>query len=203
MSAKIKSTLRLAAVASFATFAALSVSNVAQAFGGPQMHGDSHACAQGGGMHGLSAPQFSQDPQKRTELLDARLNKLKAELKITAEQDKAWQDYAAKAKQLASALPSPATMSKPAAGAAPAPTSAPERLEQASAHLKQRLAYLEGMTGALKELYTALTPEQKVQADKHFQQMHQQRNKMSERHGMGSKRGMMQGGKPETSKPAQ
>jgi len=53
------------------------------------------------------------------------------------------------------------------AGAA-APESAPERLSQRAAFMKQRTAHLEAMSAALKSLYTVLTPEQKTIADHFF-----------------------------------
>ena len=40
--------------------------------------------------------------------------------------------------------------------------SAPERLAQRDAMLKQRLAQYEAMTAAFKDLYAALTPEQRI-----------------------------------------
>ncbi len=187
-------TSRLVVLATLSALGSLGISGAAHAERGPRMmNSDEHVCIHGQGMGGLQAG--GPDAQKRAEYLDARLNRLKSELKITAEQEKVWGEYAAKSKQLAEALP--ATKPAPAAGAAP--LSAPERLEQSTARIKQHLTYLEGMAGALKSLYAVLTPEQKAQADKHFMHMSQRRN-MGERGMM--KRGGPAPAKTEAAKPA-
>lgn len=49
--------------------------------------------------------------------------------------------------------------------------SAPERMSQHTEMMKQRLAGMETMANAVKDLYAILTPEQKAIADKHFQMM--------------------------------
>jgi Spy/CpxP family protein refolding chaperone len=50
--------------------------------------------------------------------------------------------------------------------------SAPERLAQRTAFMKQAVASMEARTAAVTELYGALTPEQKALADKQFARGH-------------------------------
>lgn len=50
--------------------------------------------------------------------------------------------------------------------------STPERLSQRAEFAKQRAASMEAMTAALKDLYAALTPEQKTIADQYFGRAH-------------------------------
>lgn len=101
-----------------------------------------------------SGPGFSP-----SAMVDGRLAALKSELKITADQDSAWQAFAAKAKQQAESRQ--AVRGQAAAQA----QTAPERLAQHAEFAKQRAASLDAMTAAVKDLYAALTPEQKAVAD--------------------------------------
>jgi Spy/CpxP family protein refolding chaperone len=48
-------------------------------------------------------------------------------------------------------------------------------MEKGIEFMKQRLSHMEVMLGALKDLYAALTPEQRAIADKHFSHMAKQR----------------------------
>jgi hypothetical protein len=93
---------------------------------------------------------------------EARLAYLKNALKITSDQEAAWNAYEAQVKERVQAMA--ATRGQMAAPA----ESAPDRLAQRSALMKQRAAGMEAMTGAVKDLYAALTPEQKTVADQHF-----------------------------------
>lgn len=109
-----------------------------------------------------------------------RLAALKSELKITAQQEAAWQAFAAKAAEQAKAMQAQHQqrlqgLDRPG----PAPVSAPERmaqhLDQMRQHLdqmKQHLANMESMQGAVKDLYAVLTPEQRALADQHFEHLH-------------------------------
>jgi Spy/CpxP family protein refolding chaperone len=93
---------------------------------------------------------------------DARLAFLKNELAITADQESAWQAFAKQTKQQAE------SMQALRAAAQAAAKTAPERLEQRAQFAKQRAANMEARSAALKDLYAALTPEQKAVADQHF-----------------------------------
>lgn len=99
----------------------------------------------------------------RAAAVEGHLAALKVELKITPDQDKAWQAFAATAKSQADAMIAHhAQMS----AQAPANQAAPERLAQRTALAKQGVAGMEAMTAAVKDLYGVLTPEQKTLADK-------------------------------------
>jgi protein CpxP len=132
--------------------------------GGPGMMGGNHPGAMGPGMFGggfgpgMKAGAWG-DPAAH---LDAHLAAMKTELKITADQESAWQAYAAQAKKQAESM-------QALHAQAPAATqSAPERLSQRAEFMKQSSARLEAMSAALKSLYTALTPEQRAIADQNF-----------------------------------
>lgn len=102
-------------------------------------------------------PQSAGDP---TAMVEGRLAYLKSELKITPAQETAWQGYAGKAKQQAEAMQALRTAMQGSTQA-----SAPERLALRTEMMKKRGEQMEGMTAALKDLYAALTPEQKAIAD--------------------------------------
>ena len=93
---------------------------------------------------------------------DAHLAFLKSELKITPEQEAAWQAYAGQMKQRAESMQ--ALFAQPGTPA----QSAPERASQRAEFAKQRAATMESASAALKNLYAVLTPEQKAIADQHF-----------------------------------
>jgi len=133
---------------------ALAVAAVthAQPFGGM---GPGFAHGMGPG-HG---PMANVDPAARA---DARLADLKAQLKITAEQDTAWQTFANAVKEQASGMQ--ALRAQMQAGSA----TAPERMAQRASVMQQRAAGMTTMTKAFDALYGVLTPEQKTIADQHF-----------------------------------
>lgn len=102
-------------------------------------------------------PQGFGDPSAMAE---GRLAYLKSELKITPAQENAWQAYTSKAKQQAEAMQALRTTMQGSTQA-----TAPERLALRTEMMKKRGEHMEGMTSALKDLYAALTPEQKAIAD--------------------------------------
>jgi len=125
--------------------------------GGPGMMG------YGGGMHhgmmrggprgfgpGAGAPAFN---------VDARLAALKTELKISSNQESAWNAYAAQVKKQSEAMQ--ALFAKAPAQA----QSAPERMAQRAEFAKVRATNMEAMSGVVKGLYATLTAEQKTLAD--------------------------------------
>jgi len=94
---------------------------------------------------------------------EARLAYLKSELKITAGQEAAWKTFADQARQQAEAMQAlRATMQGSTAA------TAPERLELRNQIMKKRQEQMEQSTVALKDLYAALTPEQKAIVDQRF-----------------------------------
>lgn len=95
---------------------------------------------------------------------EGRLAALKTELGITAEQDSAWQTFVKNAKQQFEKRQAWFAKMQDAQSAA----SVPERLERRNELMKQRQSEIEANTAALKDLYAALTPEQKAIADERF-----------------------------------
>lgn len=99
--------------------------------------------------------------------LQYRLTALKDDLKITPSQEKDWQDFAGKATEIGNR----AIAAREKIREKPEQT-VPERLDQRTQFMKQRLADMEQISAAAKKLYAALTPEQKAIADKELDGMH-------------------------------
>jgi hypothetical protein len=120
---------------------------------GPGMMGQGPGAGRGG--HGMWSNPAA--------MVEGHLAALKVELKITADQDKAWQAFTGKARQQAETMNARRTQLQ--SQASNANLSAPDRLAQRTEFMKQGLANMESMTAAVKDLYGALTPEQKTIAD--------------------------------------
>ncbi len=122
----------------------------------------------GPGMMGGHGPGYGTGPQARFGgyygNVDDHLAALKTQLGITAKQDAAWQAFAKNAKQQSENRQAWFAKMQQARSAA----SAPEFLAQRAEILKQREAEAEANATALKDLYAALTPEQKAIADQSF-----------------------------------
>jgi Spy/CpxP family protein refolding chaperone len=95
--------------------------------------------------------------------VEERLTKLHDELKLSPDQAAAWETFATQAKERAAQAradrPDPETWAK---------LSAPERLDQIAATMKERQADLEAMAQSLRTFYAVLTPEQQKIVDEHF-----------------------------------
>ncbi|MDE2367345.1 MAG: Spy/CpxP family protein refolding chaperone [Burkholderiales bacterium] len=113
-----------------------------------------------GGMHGSPGPGAHGAIGDMSASVAGRMADLKGELKITAAQEPAWQAFTSKVAEQAQAMQ--AQRRSLQAGDVPAP----DRMAQRTAFMKQRLAGMESMNAALKDLYGVLTPEQKAAADK-------------------------------------
>jgi hypothetical protein len=113
-----------------------------------------------GGPRGGFGPGAAATGQ--TERADARLAYLKDELKVTAEQQSAWDAYATQVKAQA------ATMAAFHAQGPSTAQSAAERIEQHAARMKLRAEQAQATSNAVKELYAVLTPEQQAIANQHF-----------------------------------
>lgn len=101
-----------------------------------------------------------------TAAVEGHLAALKTELKITPDQEMAWQAFTTNARQQADAM---IAKRKQMFSQAPATTlSAPERMAQRTEFAKQGVASLELMSAAVRDLYAVLTPEQKALADSHL-----------------------------------
>ncbi len=92
--------------------------------------------------------------------VENRLANLKSELKITPAQEAAWNAYVEQAKSQAESMRSSMTAMHERT-----PATLPERMELRNKIWKERQAQSEAMGLKLKELYAALTPEQKAILD--------------------------------------
>jgi len=97
-----------------------------------------------------------------TERMDARLAFLKDQLKITSDQEAAWDAYAKQAKTQVETMAAFHAQG-PIAAETPA-----ERIEQHAARMKLRAQQAQAMSAAVKELFAVLTPEQQTIANQHF-----------------------------------
>jgi LTXXQ motif family protein len=133
-----------------------------QKSGGGMMGHGMMMCRHGmmGGMRGKGGGYLCG---KMTAHIDGRLAFLKAELKITSEQESLWNDYAAAVKDNAKTIGERCTaMMGQGDGKTP---SLPERLDAQEQFITARLDGLRAVTKALKPLYAALSDEQKQLAD--------------------------------------
>lgn len=133
------------------------------------------------GMKAASMQRGMMEPGARAE---QRLTRLKTDLKLTAQQGPLWQAYAEKYKTEAGK--GMQAMRESMQGDKPVP--APERMAQMQSMMKDRLAAMDSVHESFNRLYAALTPEQKVTADKHFS--------MAGRHPQGGRRGGPRQGQP-------
>ena len=122
---------------------------------GPGMMGYGGRGHHGGPGHKWSNPKAA---------VEGHLASLKVELKITPDQENAWQAFAGKARtQADTMIARRAQFAEQAQSGKSLP--APERLAQRTERMKLGLANMETMTAAVKDLYAVLTPEQKTIAD--------------------------------------
>lgn len=125
--------------------------------GGMMGYGMGPGAGMGYGMHGMG---FGAYPGAAED----RLAGLKSELGITAKQEGAWQAFVKSVKQRDESREAWFVKMREARAAG----SLPERLAQQDEVFKQQQAERQATTAALKELYGALTPEQKALADQRF-----------------------------------
>ncbi len=133
---------------------AVAAASFAQPFGG-MGPGSGPWMGMGPG-HG---PMARGDP---ASMVDSHLSYMKTQLKITAEQESAWQVFAAAAKQQAAGMQALHAQMWDATG------TAPDRMALHAQAMQQRAASMATMTDAFKALYAVLTPEQKAIADQGF-----------------------------------
>ncbi len=148
-----------AIVAGIVAGVALAVATVTYA----QPSGGMGPCSgHGMGMGAGHGPMAGVDP---ATMIDSHLDNLKAQLKITAAQEAAWQMFTTAAKQQATGMRAMHTQMQQGTG------TAPERLAERATEMQQRAAGMTKVADALKELYAALTPEQRTIVDQHFSMM--------------------------------
>jgi hypothetical protein len=142
-----------------ATIATLSLAAVTAVFASPGM-----GMGPMGGMHGGFGPGGHMAGADPATQLDTHLGQLKDELEITAAQEPAWQAFAGKAKQQAQSMQATRARMHEASGLASDP------MAPRTEFMKQRMAAMDAMNTAKKELYAVLTPQQTASADKRFGQ---------------------------------
>jgi hypothetical protein len=98
--------------------------------------------------------------------IDGRLAYIKAELKITSDQETLWNSYAAAARDSANAMLARCT--SVASRRSGASVSLPDRLDQDEQSMTAQLEALRSMNKTLKPLYAALSDTQKQTADQLF-----------------------------------
>ena len=140
---------------------AAAVTTYAQPYGG-MGHGFGPGMGMGMGMGPGHGPMAGVDHSVMSE---SRLTDLKAQLKIAAVQETAWQAFAAQAKQQAANMDVIHAQMQQQRG------TAPERMAQHTAAMQQRAAGMATMTTAFNALYATLTPEQKAVADQNVGMM--------------------------------
>ncbi|GEM_PF-2580555 len=99
--------------------------------------------------------------------VEKRLARFKNELKITSEQERVWAMYAENTRNNVKDI-----RDRMEEANHEQPQTAPERFDRHIELMKKRLVSFENMDDALKQLYAALTHEQKAIADRHFAKMH-------------------------------
>ncbi len=139
-------------------------------WGGGYMHGygAGQGYGMGPGMMGGYGPGYGMGPRAmfggNYGNVDENLARLKEQLGITPKQDAAWQAFTKSAKEQSESRQAWFAKMQQARSAG----SAPEFLAQRTEFMKQRQAEAEANAAALKNLYAALTPEQKAIADRSF-----------------------------------
>lgn len=128
--------------------------------------GMGHGFGPMGGMHGAMGRGGPMAGGDSAAAIDAHMSKLKAQLQITASQETAWQAFTGKAKEQAQSMKAMQAKMQDSG------LSAPDRMAQHTEFMKQRVANMEAMHGALQDLYAVFTPDQKAKADKWFGAMH-------------------------------
>lgn len=157
---KLKTAIALGA--STALIAGLAV---AGGYGGPGWAGMGPMGAgmgMGGGAawgHGMMGGNFGWN---HAGIMENRLAALKGELKLTANQEPAWQKFEDAAKQQGAAMQALRD------AAQTAPQSAPERMTRHTEFMQQRLAGMQAVSAAFNDLYAVLTPAQKAIVDQGF-----------------------------------
>lgn len=110
------------------------------------------------GAEGATRHDYAATAQQRQGRMQQRFERLKADLKLSSQQEPQWQAFAQAAQQQMSAA-------RAARAQVPPSLTAPERMGQRIAYAEQRLAGLQQMQAALNDLYAVLTPEQRVIMD--------------------------------------
>jgi len=124
----------------------------------------------GGGGHGRGAmmgagygPNSARTPADMAKFQQERFAQLKSQLAITAEQQPAWDAFAARAMEQASAMQG--------MHQAMSSGTAPERMALAQQHMGERQKAMASMSESLTKLYDVLTPKQREVFDQSHRPM--------------------------------
>lgn len=152
----MKSTLKPLLLATLLASTGLAAS--AQGMGpGGAMHHDGMMMQRGGEHH-----MGERDPAKMQAMMDSHHAKLKAKLKITADQEGAWTSFTTAMK------PAPDAMKRRMEMRAEMDKlTTPERIDKMRAMRAERDAAMDKRADAIKALYAVLTPYQKGVFDAH------------------------------------
>jgi protein CpxP len=102
--------------------------------------------------------------------MDSHLAEMKKDLNIGSEQETAWSAFAKSIKQQKTEMMSAMQERMQQANSAQSTQSAPDRIAERTRLMKQRMAGMETMAAAMKQLYAVLTPQQKAILDARFGQ---------------------------------
>ena len=116
----------------------------------------------GGKSHDMNCPSMGM--MDSTARAEKHLGELKTALKLTKEQEPAWQTFSDQVKAQAKSMTS--MHDKKKEGMKDMPQSAPEKMAMMSSMMKDRAQNMSTMADNVKTFYATLTPEQKVAFDK-------------------------------------
>lgn len=119
-------------------------------------------CDGPGAMQGRGGMRAGMQRMEPGAMAERHIERLKSELKITGQQESLWAAYAEKARSAMGKRPDTTGDEK---------LSAPERMAKMQAHMKERMAAMDGAHESFKRLYDSLSADQKAAADKHFSRM--------------------------------
>ena len=102
--------------------------------------------------------------------IDSHLAQVKEDLSIGSKQEAAWAAFAKTIKQQKTEMMSAMQERRQHASSAQSTQSAPDRIDERTQLMKQRVAGMETVASAMKQLYVVLTPQQKEILDARFGQ---------------------------------
>ena len=102
--------------------------------------------------------------------IDSHLAQVKEDLSIGSKQEAAWAAFAKTIKQQKTEMMSAMQERRQHASSAQSTQSVPDRVDERTQLMKQRVAGMETVASAMKQLYIVLTPQQKEILDARFGQ---------------------------------
>ena len=102
--------------------------------------------------------------------IDSHLAQVKEDLSIGSKQEAAWATFAKTIKQQKTEMMSAMQERRQHASSAQSTQSAPDRIDERTQLMKQRVAGMETVASAMKQLYVVLTQQQKEILDARFGQ---------------------------------